>query len=374
MDSEGIVMNKRSGPQSTAHSPQSHVDSERWAAVVGREAEYDEKFWYGVMTTGVYCRPSCAARRAKRENVRFFDSTAAARSAGLRPCKRCKPDQERAAMTLNDVLELCRYMEKHADAAHSLTSLAKRADVSQFQLHRAFKAFLHVTPKQYLDQLRLTSLKKRLRESRTVTDAIYDSGFESSSALYGRLDAHLGMTPRRYRQGGKGVDISFAFGHTPLGRVLIGATDRGVCYLQFGDSDRELLEQLASEYPSARIEPSANAESDQLNAWLGALNSRLEGSDLHCEVPLDVRGTAFQKRVWDFLQKIPAGDVYSYGEVARAIGEPRAVRAVASACARNRIGVLIPCHRVIRGNGELGGYRWGLTRKRAMLDGERRKK
>jgi AraC family transcriptional regulator of adaptative response/methylated-DNA-[protein]-cysteine methyltransferase len=305
--------------------------------------------------------------------VRFYETQDAARRDGLRPCKRCKPDRAQSGLTLATVLDLCRHIERHPDVSHTLTSLAKRAGVSQFQLHRGFKAFLHVTPKEYIEQVRVGMLKKRLRESRSVTDAIYDSGFESSSAVYGRLDAHLGMTPRRYRQGGAGVDISFAFGHTPLGRVLIGATDRGVCYLQFGDSDRELLEQLAKEYPRAKIEPSANESDEQLGAWMVALHSHLTSDRKRVELPLDIRGTAFQKRVWDFLQSIPSGEVYSYGEVAKAIGEPKAVRAVASACARNHIGVLIPCHRVIRGNGELGGYRWGLARKRTLLAVERKK-
>jgi len=218
----------------------------------------------------------------------------------------------------------------------------------------------------------MRALKQRLRSATSVTDAIYDSGFESSSAVYGRLDAHLGMTPQRYRRGGAGVDISFVFGRTPLGLVLIGATDRGVCYLQFGDSERQLLEQLASEYPQAVIAPSTDASNDQFNAWMAALNANLSGRKAKAELPLDIQGTAFQKRVWEFLRTIPKGEVVSYGEVAQAIGAPKAVRAAASACANNKIGVLIPCHRVIRGTGELGGYRWGVPRKRALLDIERR--
>jgi AraC family transcriptional regulator of adaptative response/methylated-DNA-[protein]-cysteine methyltransferase len=347
-------------------------ETELWQAVCDRDAQHDGKLWYGVLTTGVYCKPSCASRRAKRENVRFYSTVDAAKRDGLRACKRCKPDAAFAPTpSLAALLEICRHIERHPTAAHNLTGLGKRAGLSQFQLHRLFKSFLQLTPKEYIEQVRMKTLKERLRKSPSVTDAIYDSGFESSSAVYGRLDAHLGMTPRTYRQGGRGVDISFAFGATELGKVLIGATDRGICYLQFGDSERELLEQLTHEYPNASVAPSSGG-GKQFTEWMTALNSMLSGKSIRANLPLDVQGTAFQKRVWEFLRTIPVGDVVSYSEVAGAIGAPKAIRAAASACANNRIGVLIPCHRVIRGTGELGGYRWGLPRKRALLDMERK--
>lgn len=285
-----------------------------------------------------------------------------------------KQSESGAPATLTALLAVCRYIEGNATTAHSLSSLSKRAGLSQFQLHRLFKAFLRVTPKDYIEQVRLGALKRRLRAASSVTDAIYDTGFESSSAVYGRLDAHLGMTPRMYRQGGEGADISFAFGDTPLGKVLIGATDRGVCYLQFGDSERELLEQLVNEYPKATVTPSVAASGEQFAKWMSVLNAKITGKKSKAELPLDIQGTAFQKCVWEFLRTIPRGHVVSYSEVAQAIGSPKAVRAAASACARNKIGVLIPCHRVIRGTGELGGYRWGLQRKRALLDMERRRR
>jgi AraC family transcriptional regulator of adaptative response/methylated-DNA-[protein]-cysteine methyltransferase len=272
---------------------------------------------------------------------------------------------------LAKLLEVCRYVDAHPTAAHTLNALSKRAGISQFHMHRLFKAFLAVTPREYVEQVRVAALKKKLRAAPSVTDAIYDSGFESSSAVYGRLDAHLGMTPKKYRQGGEGVGISFAFGITPLGKVLIGATDRGVCYLQFGDSERELLEQLVNEYPNAIVTPSANEADAQFTAWMSVLNANLEGKKSKA-LPLDIQGTAFQKRVWEFLRTIPSGEVMSYAEVAQGIGSPKAIRAAATACASNRIGVLIPCHRVIRGTGELGGYRWGLPRKRTLIDMERR--
>jgi len=349
-------------------------ETQYWQAVRERDPNFNGRFWYGVITTGVFCKPSCAARLPKRENVRFYDSIDAARRDGLRPCKRCKPDVSATTQpNLETLLGVCRTIERSPNAPHSLTSLSKRAGISQFQLHRLFKAFLHITPKQYIEQVRMLALKRQLRASASVTDAIYDTGFESSSAVYGRLDAHLGMTPKMYRQGGQGAEISFAFGNTPLGQVLIGATDRGVCYLQFGDSERELLEQLVTEYPNATVTLSVAENDEQFTKWMSVLNANLAGKKSKATLPLDVQGTAFQKRVWEFLRTIPSGHVVSYGEVAQAIGSPKAVRAAASACASNRIGVLIPCHRVIRGTGELGGYRWGLPRKRALLDVERRR-
>jgi AraC family transcriptional regulator of adaptative response/methylated-DNA-[protein]-cysteine methyltransferase len=273
---------------------------------------------------------------------------------------------------------VCRLIEANPTAPHRLETLGKHVGLSSFHLQRLFKSFLRVTPREYAQQVRTQALKARLREATSVTEAIYEAGFETTSAVYGRLDAHLGMTPKRYRSGGVGADISFAFGRTALGIVLIGATDRGVCYLQFGDSERELLEQLADEYPRANIVPSECAAGDAFARWMRALNAALAKERNHNRrtdpIPLDIQGTAFQKRVWDFLRTIPVGDVVSYGEVAKAIGAPKAIRAAATACASNRIGVLIPCHRVIRGTGELGGYRWGLSRKRALLDAERQRR
>lgn len=354
-------------------SDKTHLsEQERWDAVTRRDAAYDGHFFYGVLTTGIFCRPSCPSRQPRRKNVRFYDSVEQAAHAGLRPCLRCKPVESTASPTVQQLVSLCRYIDRHPDESLNLAALGERAGLSVFQVHRLFKSFLGVTPKNYIDQSRLRELKWQLRASPSVTDAIYEAGFESVSAVYGRLDLHLGMTPKRYRQGGQGVDISFAIGETPLGRVMIGATDRGVCYLQFGDSELELLEQLAAEFPNAEIVPMEAAGSRDFEAWMGALGRYLAGNAPKPDVPVDVRGTAFQKKVWDFLRSIPDGDVMSYTEVAAGIGSPKAVRAVAGACAANRIGVLVPCHRVIRGDGSLGGYRWGLSRKRTLLDMERK--
>jgi AraC family transcriptional regulator of adaptative response/methylated-DNA-[protein]-cysteine methyltransferase len=351
-----------------------NTESKQYQALVNRDASQNGKFWYGVVTTGVYCKPSCGSRRPKPENVRFFDSIEAAKASGLRACKRCKPDEVAAGANLETLLSLARFIEKNPRQPHTLSSLAAKSAMSQFQVHRLFKAFLQLTPKEYIEQVRLTALKADLRKAPSVTDAIYEAGFESSSAVYGRMDAHLGMTPKSYRAGGEGADISFAFGHSALGLVLIGATDRGVCYLQFGDSERELLGQLHREYPKAAITPSEAAAGKHFKTWMTALNARIKGERDARPLPLDVRGTAFQKRVWDFLTTLPSGSVVSYQEAAQAIGAPRAVRAVANACAANHVGVFIPCHRVIRGDGSLGGYRWGMARKRALLDAERKGK
>jgi AraC family transcriptional regulator of adaptative response/methylated-DNA-[protein]-cysteine methyltransferase len=273
-----------------------------------------------------------------------------------------------AAPAIDTLLAVCRRVDADPAARHDLKALASRAGASPFQLHRLFKSFLGITPREYVEHARMRALKRGLRSGSSVTSAIYDAGFESSSAVYGRLNVHLGMTPRSYGRGGRDVEISFAFGRTPLGHVLIGATDRGICYLQLGDSEGELLAQLVAEYPNATVTPSPAGSASELSRWMTALNAHLEGGQPAVALPLDLRGTAFQQRVWKFLRKIPPGTTTSYADVARGIGAPAAVRAAASACARNRIAVLIPCHRVLRGDGTLGGYRWGLARKRRLLD------
>jgi len=268
--------------------------------------------------------------------------------------------------------ELCRYIDGHSDSPVKLEDLAERAGLSRFHLQRTFKAVVGVTPKQYADARRVANLKSGLRRAKDVTEAVYDAGFGSSSRVYERADTRLGMTPRQYRRGGEGVTITYATGDTALGLMMIGATDRGLCSVQFGDSAEDLLAGLRKEYPAARVEPMGEPGA-QFQAWMEALRRHLagQGSAVH-QIPLDIRPTAFQMRVWNYLQTIPAGQVQSYKEVASGIGQPSATRAVARACATNRVAIVIPCHRVIRGSGELGGYRWGLARKRALLDLERR--
>lgn len=346
-------------------------ETDKWQAVLARDAAHDGDFVFGVLTTGVFCRPSCPSRRARRENVRFYADARAAAAAGLRPCLRCRPLRDADDGAVRTLIALCRRIETRSDESHDLATLGAHAGLSGFQVHRLFKRLLGITPKQYLDAVRMRSVKRGLRSAGSVTDAIYDAGYGSSSRLYERVDSRLGMTPGEYRRGGADVAISFAFARTALGLALIGATDRGICFLQFGEDEGALLEQLAREYPKAALAPMPDAARPQFEAWMQALDAHLQGRAPREKLPLDVRGTAFQQRVWTYLQQIPRGEVMSYAEVAEAIAAPKAARAVASACAHNRIGVLIPCHRVIRGDGGLGGYRWGLPRKRALLDAER---
>jgi len=267
--------------------------------------------------------------------------------------------------------ELCRYIEAHADEAPDLADLAARAGLSRFHVQRSFKAAVGLTPKQYAEAVRMRRLKQSLRHSKDVAAAVYDAGFGSSSRVYERADTRLGMTPDQYRKGGRGTSITYVSVPSALGLMMIGATDRGICSLQFGETADELAAQLRKEYPAAQLEPMAAPHPPEFQRWIEALTSHLEGTRPRLELPLDIHATAFQMRVWNYLQSIPYGEVQSYGEVAAGIGKPSATRAVARACAANRVALAIPCHRVIRGTGDLGGYRWGLARKRTLLDRER---
>ena len=342
-----------------------------WKAVQERDGSFDGKFFFGVMTTGVYCRPSCACRQPLRRNVRFFAHPEDAAKAGLRPCLRCRPlltqDPDMAR-----IQKICEYVRAHLDVELPLALLAAQAGLSAFHFQRCFKAVMGVTPRQYVEACRLESLKGNLRMKRhTVTDAIYEAGFGSGSRVYERVDTRLGMTPATYRAGGKGTSISYASVASLLGRMMIGATDRGLCFVQFGSSDTQLLDMLRNEYPAAVIEPMVEPHPAAFQEWMDALRDHLNGQSPRLDLPLDLQATAFQMKVWQYLQSIPYGSVQSYSEVASGIGQPTAAHAVASACAGNRVALVIPCHRVIRGTGELGGYRWGLERKRALIDGER---
>ena len=272
--------------------------------------------------------------------------------------------------------DLCRYIDTHSDELLTLEQLAKQAQLSPAHLQRRFKAVIGISPKEYADSCRLKKLKTGLRQNAdaSVTHAIYDAGFTSASRVYERADTRLGMTPKQYRAQGRGITISYATAATPLGRVLMAATDRGLCFIQFGDDEKTLTTQLAAEYAQAILLPMDDTHKDQFTAWMQSLSAYLQGHAAALDLPLDIRGTAFQLKVWKYLQTIPPGSVASYSEVARSIGQPTAIRAVATACARNCIAIAIPCHRVIRGNGELAGYRWGIERKRTLLDLERKTK
>lgn len=341
-----------------------------WQAVAGRDATHDGSFFYGVLTTGVFCRPSCAARTPKRENVRFYRTPDEAERDGLRACLRCKP-LDPGGMR-ERMLALCRHIEQNAGESLTLEQLGRVAGMSPAHLQRTFKAVVGVSPKQYLDNWRLRGFKASLREGEAdVTGTIFDAGFGSLSRLYEKVDTHLGMTPMEYRAGGRGLEITYALSRTPLGLLLLGATDRGLCFLQFGDDERVLLEMLRAEYPAAVLRAMPEPPPESYSVWMAALNRHLEGQSPDLRLPVHVRGTAFQLKVWRYLQSIPAGTVESYQEVAKGIGQPAAARAVARACASNMVALAIPCHRVIRGTGALGGYRWGVDRKRVLLDRER---
>lgn len=266
---------------------------------------------------------------------------------------------------------VCDYIRAHSEEPLSLADMSRQAGLSQFHFLRRFKAFTGLTPKQFLDGCRLDALKGHLRAGGTVTDAIYEAGFGSSSRVYEKVDTRLGMTPKEYRAGGRRVSISYVAAETPVGLMMMGATDRGLCFVQFGASEEELKEMLRKEYPEAQLAPMTEPYPEQFQAWMQALGAHLAGEQPSLQLPVDLRATAFQWKVWRYLQSIPYAEVQSYAEVAAGIGQPKAARAVARACATNRVAIVIPCHRVIRGTGELGGYRWGLDRKRALIDGER---
>jgi AraC family transcriptional regulator of adaptative response/methylated-DNA-[protein]-cysteine methyltransferase len=340
----------------------------RWTAVVTRDAASDGSFFYSVRSTGIYCRPGCAARLPKPEHVAFHASAADAEREGFRPCRRCKPDQPAAARAKRSQLiaELCRYIEAQAHKP-SLGELALRAGMSPFHLHRVFKAATGITPRAYAAAKRAQRLRRSLADSSTVTEAIYEAGFASSSRFYEATASAIGMTPSRYRNGGAGSVIRFATGVCSLGCVLVAQSERGICAVLLGDEPSVLGRDLRARYPKARLEPGDADFAQVLTAVVRLIDEPSQGLQL----PLDIRGTAFQQRVWAALRALPVGARISYGELARRIGEPRAVRAVARACGANPLAVAVPCHRAVDARGGLAGYRWGLERKRSLLERER---
>lgn len=342
-------------------------DDRYWQAVIARDASRDGQFFFAVSTTGVYCRPSCAARRPRRENVQFFRTPEAAEQAGYRACLRCRPRAFTGDAESDGVKAICRFIEQHLDEPLTLGRLAKEFHQSPFRLQRRFKAVLGITPREYADSWRLKTLKHRLQSGDSVTRAMYDAGYGSSSRLYERTASQLGMTPDKYRRGAIAATIRYTVADSPLGRMLIAATEKGICAIQFGRTDNELIEGLKREFPFAV----RKNDDGGLKSWMNALVRHIRGKDLNSSLPLDIRATAFQRRVWTYLQSIPFGETKSYSEVAKAIGEPRACRAVARACATNPVAVAIPCHRVVREDGSMGGYRWGMERKKSLLQMER---
>jgi AraC family transcriptional regulator of adaptative response/methylated-DNA-[protein]-cysteine methyltransferase len=335
----------------------------RWPRLVARDKTADGAFWYSVATTGVYCRPSCPSRIANPKNIRFHESTTEARAAGFRACKRCNPDglsveAENTAI----VLRACRLMDEAAQAL-SLAELANDAQLSSTYFHRLFKRVTGLTPKAYGDARRAQRAREHLGSSGTVTEAIYGAGFNSSSRFYAVAADVLGMTPRSFRAGGATERMHYAFGEASLGTVLVAATEKGISAILIGDSTEALVKQLQDSFPRAQLVEGESAFSEVISQVVGLIEAPRNSFDL----PLDVRGTAFQRRVWQALRSIPAGETSSYAEIASRIGAPNATRAVAGACASNVLAVAIPCHRVIRHDGSLSGYRWGVERKQELL-------
>jgi AraC family transcriptional regulator, regulatory protein of adaptative response / methylated-DNA-[protein]-cysteine methyltransferase len=338
----------------------------RWARIVARDRSADGQLWYSVATTGIYCRPSCPSRMANPKNVQLHDTLAAAKATGFRPCKRCNPDGlstdcENAAI----VARACRLIEQ-SEEQPSLADLARTVGRSTSYFHRVFKATTGLTPKDYATAHRAAKVRQCLARGDSVTEAIYDAGFNSSGRFYEKSTDMLGMTPSQYRSGGSNEEIHFAVGETSLGAILVASSKRGVASILLGDDPDELVRDLQDRFPNASLIGADSAYEDLVARVVGFVEAPGFGLDL----PLDVRGTAFQQRVWQALQDIPLGQTVSYAEVARRIGAPKSIRAVAGACAANNLALAIPCHRVVRHDGSHSGYAWGVERKRALLDRE----
>jgi len=340
-------------------------DARYWQAVVNRDGRADGAFFFAVRSTSIYCRPSCPARRPLRTNALFFQTQQEAEREGYRPCRRCKPDQIPYAVLL--VQRAAKVLENEVDEPVNVSTLARQLGVPADTMRRAFRKQTGLNPKQLAAALRLRRFKKLLRDGSSIADALYATGYGSASRVYERSDAQLGMTPATYQKGGKGMKISYTTAKSSLGEVLVAATERGVSAVYLGNAGAKLVGELREEYPRAEL----RAETGAFSEWVNEIVARIEGSAPRRELPLDLRATAFQRRVWQELQKIPRGTTRTYTQVARAIGDPRAVRAVARACATNPVSIVVPCHRVVRADGNLAGYRWGLGRKEQLLQRER---
>lgn len=355
-------MNHKNREDTQGISP--HAAEGYWRATLARDARADGTFVLAVRTTHIYCRPSCPARRPLRQNVIFYHTRQEAERSGYRACKRCRPNEIAGPVSL--VTRAANLLAETGEDGLRLTGIAKTLGTTSATLRRAFRQVTGLSPRELAEALRVARFKKMLREGSSITAALYDSGYGSSSRVYERSNAQLGMTPSIYRQGGKGMRIGYSITKSPLGKVLVASTERGVSAVYLGDTEKVLVANLHKEYPSAEI--SAAGDSDQ--KWVKEIVQRIEGNSPRMELPLDLQATAFQRRVWQELQKIPRGATRTYSQVARSLGKPKAVRAVARACATNPVSVVVPCHRVIREDGALAGYRWGLSRKEQLLKQE----
>jgi AraC family transcriptional regulator of adaptative response/methylated-DNA-[protein]-cysteine methyltransferase len=343
------------------------ADELRWASVLARDVRADGAFVYAVRTTGVYCRPSCPSRRPRPESVMFFIGPDAAELAGFRECRRCHPRAGSAAPAgLLDVRRACAFIQRHAARPLTLARIATHVGVSAFHLQRTFTKLVGISPRAYQEAVRAGRFREGLRNGTPVSGAVYDAGYGSISRVYERRPTGRGMTPAAYRRGGKGMAMTYTIVDSPVGRMMVAGTENGICSVKLGDRDERLEQELRREYPAASIARDRSG----LRTWVGALLGHLDGSQPHLDLPIDVRATAFQWKVWRYLQSIPAGETRAYSEVAKAIGRPAAVRAVARACATNPVCLVVPCHRVIGKNGSLTGYRWGMKRKKDLLQME----
>ncbi|WP_201362521.1 bifunctional DNA-binding transcriptional regulator/O6-methylguanine-DNA methyltransferase Ada [Dictyobacter formicarum] len=340
----------------------------RWASVVARNPQADGTFYYSVTTTGVYCRPSCAARLARPEHVQFHATCADAEKAGFRPCKRCQPNQAALAEQHAAIVAKACHLIAESEEAPDLAALANHAGMSRYHFHRVFKTITGLTPHNYVIANRMQKVRKKLGSSDTVTEAMYEAGYNSSGRFYETIHEILGMAPSHFRAGGAQIDIRFAIGECSLGSILIARSDRGVCAILLGDDPEVLIRDLQDTFPRANL----IGLDEHFEQLVSQVVSFIEDPAIGLHLPLDIQGTAFQQRVWQALRQIPAGETASYTEIARRIGAPNAVRAVAQACSANKLAVAIPCHRVVKNDGSLSGYRWGVERKRALLQKEER--
>src|SRR6266481_4667764 len=354
----------RKNPQAQSNIPP-RAAARYWRATITRDARADGTFVLAVRSTHIYCRPSCPARRPLRRNVVFFHTREEAEKQGYRACLRCRPNEVSGAVVL--VQRAVRHLVDSTEENVRLGVLASTLNTTQGTLRRAFRQVTGLKPRELAEALRIRKFKAMLRSGRNITDALYETGYGSSSRVYERSDAQLGMTPATYRKGGKGMKIGYTIAKSPLGKVLVAATERGVSAVYLGDAENTMIEELRAEYPRAEITPAT----DSFRRWVSEIVQRIEGKQPRMELPLDLQATAFQRRVWQELQRIPRGRTRTYSQVAQSLGQPKAVRAVARACATNPVSVVVPCHRVIREDGALAGYRWGLSRKEQLLAQER---
>lgn len=350
--------------QTKSHIPAS-AEARYWQAYLARDFRADGTFVLAVRSTHVYCRPSCPARRPLRRNVVFYRTGEEAEKQGFRACLRCRPNEVSGAASL--VGRAGRELARQDEDGAGLAELAVKLGTTAGTLRRAFRQMTGLTPRDLAEAIRLARFKKMLRDGKSITEALYETGYGSSSRVYERSNAQLGMTPATYRKGGKGMKIAYSIAKSPLGRVLVAGTQLGVSAVYLGENDSKLVGELREEYPLAEISAAPAGE----QRWVREIIERIEGKPAHTELPLDLQATAFQRRVWQELQRIPRGATRTYSQVARALGQPKAVRAVARACATNPVSIVVPCHRVIRGDGSMAGYRWGISRKEQLLKEER---